>query len=134
MSPVTSKSSRLWQFSYVKVRQNLNFTKFWNPEILLNFWDFALNFCMWPLNVPSNKQRPWRNMRSWLLPWFPRGRSLGHRFRLIGLRRCVLLDNVILSSTVLYDRTWDHRHFSVFTDFILRYFLFQGVSVFRNIN
>ena len=39
---------------FVKVVQNLHFSKFWNPEILLRFWDFWLNFCIWPLNIPNN--------------------------------------------------------------------------------
>ena len=32
-------------FSFVKVMRNLHFTKVWNPEILLKFWDFWLIFC-----------------------------------------------------------------------------------------
>ena len=39
-------------FSFVKVMQNLNIAKFWNPEILLKYRDFWLILCMWPLNIP----------------------------------------------------------------------------------
>ena len=42
-------------FSLVNVMRNLNFPKFWNPEISLKFWDFGPNFCMWPLNIQTNK-------------------------------------------------------------------------------
>ena len=46
-------------FSFIKVMQNLHFTKFWNPEILLKFWDFWLIFCMWPpLWEPQNPHYP----------------------------------------------------------------------------
>ena len=38
-------------FLCVKVKWNINFKKFWNPEIFLKFWDFWL----WALNIPSNK-------------------------------------------------------------------------------
>ena len=55
MSPVPSKSKKLSKFLYVKVRGNLIFAKFWNPEISINFWDFIRNFCRWPLNVVSNR-------------------------------------------------------------------------------
>ena len=36
-------------FSLVTVMRNFNFTKSWNPEITLKFWDFGMNFCMWPI-------------------------------------------------------------------------------------
>ena len=39
MSPVASKLSELWQFLYTKVTWNLNFTKFLNLEISVNFRD-----------------------------------------------------------------------------------------------
>ena len=42
-------------FSLVNVMRNLNFTKYWNPEISLKFWDFGPKFCMWPLNIQTNK-------------------------------------------------------------------------------
>ena len=42
-------------FSLVNVMRNLNLTIFSNPEISLKFWDFGLNFCMWPLNIQTNK-------------------------------------------------------------------------------
>ena len=42
-------------FLLVNVIRNFNFTKFWNSEISLKFWDFGPNFCMWPLNVQTNK-------------------------------------------------------------------------------
>ena len=42
-------------FSLVNVLRNLNFTKYWNPEISLKFWDFGPNFCVWPLNIQTNK-------------------------------------------------------------------------------
>ena len=35
--------------------RNLNFAKFWNPEILLKFLYFGLNFCMCHLNIPTSK-------------------------------------------------------------------------------
>ena len=50
MSPVASKLSELWQFLYTKVSWNLNFTKFLNLEISLNFWDFGLIFAI-DLNI-----------------------------------------------------------------------------------
>ena len=60
--------------------------KFWNPEILLTFWDFWLIFCMWPLNIPINKCYIAIWGQKWLLPWFLRGGLWGpphgsHRIR-----------------------------------------------------
>ena len=46
---------------------------FWNPEILLKFWDFWLIFCMWSLNIPSKKCYIATWGQKWLLPWFLRG-------------------------------------------------------------
>ena len=54
MSPVTSKLSQLWQFLYSKVKWNLNFNKFWNLEISLNFRDRSPNCCIWALNLSNN--------------------------------------------------------------------------------
>ena len=51
MSLVASKLSELWQFLYTKVTWNLNFTKFPNLEISVNFWDGSPNCCIWSLNV-----------------------------------------------------------------------------------
>ena len=41
MSSLSRNLSKLLQFLWVKVRQNLNFSKFQNLEILLNFGDFC---------------------------------------------------------------------------------------------
>ena len=60
---------------FVKVMRNLNFTKFWNPEILPKCWDFWLIFCFCPLNIPSNKCYITTWSQKWLLPWFLRGRA-----------------------------------------------------------
>ena len=60
------------QFSFVKVMWNRNSTYFWSSEILLKFWDFCLMFCMWPLNIPSNKCYITTWGQEWLLPWFLR--------------------------------------------------------------
>ena len=46
---------------------------FWNPEILLKFWDIWLIFCMWPLNIPSKKCYIATWGQKLLLPWFLRG-------------------------------------------------------------
>ena len=67
-----------FNFSFVKVMQTLNFTKFWNPEIFLKFWDFLLILCMWPLNIPSNKCYIATWGQKWPLPWFLRGGLWGH--------------------------------------------------------
>ena len=60
-------------FSLVNVMQNLNFTKYWNPEISLKFWDFGPKFCMWPLNIQTNKCYIATWGQRWLLPWYLRG-------------------------------------------------------------
>ena len=65
-------------FLLVNVTQNLNFTKFWNPEISLRFWDFGPNFCVWPLNIKMKKCYIATWGQKWLLPWFLRG---SHRIR-----------------------------------------------------
>ena len=39
MSPVASKLSEIWQFLYIEVTWNLNFTKFLDLEISVNFRD-----------------------------------------------------------------------------------------------
>ena len=62
-------------FLFVKVMRNLNFEFFWNPEILLKFGDFWLIFCMWPLNIPSNKCYIAIWGQKWRFPWFLRGAS-----------------------------------------------------------
>ena len=49
--------------------------KFWNPEILLKFGDFWLIFCMWPLNIQSNKCYIAIWGQKWRFPWFLRGAS-----------------------------------------------------------
>ena len=60
-------------FLLVNVTRNLNFTKFWNPEISLKFWDFGPNFCVWPLNIKTKKCYIATWGQKWLLPWFLRG-------------------------------------------------------------
>ena len=60
-------------FLFVKVMQNFKFTKFWNPEISLKFWDFGPNFCVWPLNIKTKKCYIATWGQKWLLPWFHRG-------------------------------------------------------------
>ena len=62
-------------FSPVNVMRNLNFTKFLNPEISLKFWDFGPKFCMWPLNIQTNKWYIATWGQRWLLPWYLRGAS-----------------------------------------------------------
>ena len=42
-------------FSLVNVMRNLNFTKFWNPEISLEIWSFGPNIYLWPLIILTNK-------------------------------------------------------------------------------
>ena len=49
---------------------------FWNPEILLKFWDFWLIFCMWPLKILINKCYIATLGQKWLLPWFLRAGPL----------------------------------------------------------
>ena len=75
MSSLSQNLSKLWQFLWVKVRWNLNFSKFWNLEISLNFWDFCPIFCMWAqfLNI-FNLCIPTWGLKQ-LLPWFQRGVS-----------------------------------------------------------
>ena len=53
--------------------QILILKKFWNPEIILKFWDFSPNFCMWPLNMQTNKCYIATWGQRWLLPWYLRG-------------------------------------------------------------
>ena len=60
-------------FSLVNVMRNLHFTQFWNPEISLKFWDFGPNFCMWPLNIQTNKFYLATWGQRWLLFWYLRG-------------------------------------------------------------
>ena len=55
MSPLASKSSELWQFLYIKVTWNFKISKFWKPEVLLEFLNFSQNFSMWSLIIPLNK-------------------------------------------------------------------------------
>ena len=73
MSPVASKLSELWQFLYTKVSWKLNFTKFLNLEISLNFRDRGPIFCMWALNLHLNNM----SIATWglspLRHWFLRG-------------------------------------------------------------
>ena len=59
-------------FLFIKVMQSINFAKFWNPEILLKFWDFWLSFCMWPLIILSNTCYIATWGQKWLPPWFLR--------------------------------------------------------------
>ena len=47
----------------------------WNPEISLNFWDFALIFFLWPLNVTLSKCSMAIWGLKWLIPRFPRLQS-----------------------------------------------------------
>ena len=73
MSSLSQNLSKLWQFLWVKVRRNLNFSKFWNLEISLNFWYFCPIFCMWAqfLNIFNLCIATWGLKQ--LHPWFPRG-------------------------------------------------------------
>ena len=73
MRPGASKLSELWQFLYTKVAWNLNFTKFLNLKISVNFGDRSPNFCMWSLNLYLNNM----SIATWGLSplhhWFLRG-------------------------------------------------------------
>ena len=65
---LTCKSSDLWHFSFVKVMGNLNIAKFlisWSLAQFLRFWS---HFCMWSLNMPSNKCSIATWDPKWLLP------------------------------------------------------------------
>ena len=57
------------KFSYIKVRWNLNFSKFLNFEIALNFWDFIQNFCMSSLKASLYTL----SLALWFFDWFLRG-------------------------------------------------------------
>ena len=69
----SSKLSELWEFLYTKVTWNINFNKFWNLEISVNFRDRSPNFCMWSLNLYLNNM----SIATWGLSplhhWFLRG-------------------------------------------------------------
>ena len=78
--PYLQKQVSYVNFSFVKVML-IHVAKFWNPEILLKLWDFWLIFCMWHLNILSNKCYIATWGQKWLLPWFLRGRPLRHRIR-----------------------------------------------------
>ena len=73
MRPVASKLSELWQFIYTKATWNLNFTRFWNLEILLNFRDRSPKFCMWSLNLYLSNMSIATWGLSQLHHWFLRG-------------------------------------------------------------
>ena len=45
---------------------------FWNLGIVIQYWDFWLIFCMWPLNTLSNKCYIATWGQKWFLPWFLR--------------------------------------------------------------
>ena len=68
MSSLSQNLSVLWQFLWVKVRWYLNFSKFWNFEISLNFLGF---FCIWAqfLNIYNLCIATWGLKK--LLPRFP---------------------------------------------------------------
>ena len=73
MSSLSQNLSKLWQFLWIKVRWNLNFSKFSNLEILLNSLNFCPTFCMWAqiLNIYNLCIITW-GLKP-LLPWFPGG-------------------------------------------------------------
>ena len=37
---------------------------------MLKFWDFGPNFCMWPINIQTNKCYIATWGQRWLLPWY----------------------------------------------------------------
>ena len=84
-----SERSSYGNFPFAKVMRNLISSKSWNPEMLLKFWDFGLNFCIWPLNIPIKEC--YSNIRSEkILPWYFRGNMWGppkETQNLIGRRR-----------------------------------------------
>ena len=53
-------------FLFVRVMQNFNSAKFWNPNISLKFWYFSPNFCMWPLNIPHMSHIIWYGVNTGL--------------------------------------------------------------------
>ena len=61
-------------FSFDKVVQDLHFTKFWYPKILLKFCHFWLIFCMGPLKILSYKCYIATWGQTLLLPCFLMGR------------------------------------------------------------
>ena len=58
-------------FSASTKGKNLVILKFSNLNISVNFWDFSLNFGMWPQYVCSNKLSVAIWGPKWSLPWFP---------------------------------------------------------------